>query len=726
MSSKNSSHHTDSDVETHSDKETCDDRESQFSSDHFPHPHADQPILADPQRLHTSSAGVNSLPPRFQEPFASIDEVRKCWQSFAAEASVSYNVMRSTSDRYALECPTAARPAARPAVRPHAAVINVEDFNVADADHDPADIPADIPAILVDSAAGAADAAARIPACGFSFVAREHSRGGTHVTVVAYTPHSEECPCEPRPRGEYVQQCAMDLLKSLGDEQARVAKPKALRQHLRIACGVPRICASVLSVRLQLAKAAYFREDASEFLKLPAFFAEVAAQNPRTTAFVVTNDDDTIKRAFMALGCGIDMLDHCIPVLAVDAAHMKSQHKGIIMSLTAQDGERAVVPLAVAVVFGSESTESWTWFLTACRNHFPQLRTAPQAGRFTVVHDRMKGLIAAHREVFADPFIPDVFCFTHLLRNMKDTFRHQAPTQLFTEAAYATNEEDYNAAINALSPEHRAWVDNIGAGEDDDNVAGGATKWALAWSTRPRYGIMTSNVAESVNSWMESMRSMWPLRLFESWLAHVASKFHKRREEVRGMVDDNGRPLHLPRSSMVKQWGEKKIDARRYEIKPVAEQTWHVQQPSRGFRIVTIAPGTRSCTCGVPLMVGWPCVHVIAVALNQKMVVNQVTEDVFSVASLHRLYSTSADHLLKTVDSSVVIAHDEDQRVLPSVSDMEKKKGRPRSKARIRSRSEQRTSDKQVKCGSCGQLGHNKRRCTADEPQGGPKKRPRK
>jgi len=567
MSSKNSSHHTDSDVETHSDKETCDDRESQFSSDHFPHPHADQPILADPQRLHTSSAGVNSLPPRFQEPFASIDEVRKCWQSFAAEASVSYNVMRSTSDRYALECPTAARPAARPAVRPHAAVINVEDFNVADADHDPADIPADIPAILVDSAAGAADAAARIPACGFSFVAREHSRGGTHVTVVAYTPHSEECPCEPRPRGEYVQQCAMDLLKSLGDEQARVAKPKALRQHLRIACGVPRICASVLSVRLQLAKAAYFREDASEFLKLPAFFAEVAAQNPRTTAFVVTNDDDTIKRAFMALGCGIDMLDHCIPVLAVDAAHMKSQHKGIIMSLTAKDGERAVVPLAVAVVFGSESTESWTWFLTACRNHFPQLRTAPQAGRFTVVHDRMKGLIAAHREVFADPFIPDVFCFTHLLRNMKDTFRHQAPTQLFTEAAYATNEEDYNAAINALSPEHRAWVDNIGAGEDDDNVAGGATKWALAWSTRPRYGIMTSNVAESVNSWMESMRSMWPLRLFESWLAHVASKFHKRREEVRGMVDDNGRPLHLPRSSMVKQWGEKKIDARRYEIK---------------------------------------------------------------------------------------------------------------------------------------------------------------
>ena len=212
-------------------------------------------------------------------------------------------------------------------------------------------------------------------------------------------------------------------------------------------------------------------------MKLPAFFAEVAVQNPRTTAFVVTNDDDTIKRAFMALGCGIDMLDHCIPVLAVDAAHMKSQHKGIIMSLTAQDGERVVVPLAVAVVFGSESKESWSWFLTACRNHFLQLRTAPQAGRFTVVHDRMKGLIAAHCEVFSDPFIPDVFCFTHLLRNMKDTFRHQAPVQLFTAAAYATNEEDYYAAINALSPEHRAWVDNIGAGEDDDNVAGGAAKW---------------------------------------------------------------------------------------------------------------------------------------------------------------------------------------------------------------------------------------------------------
>ncbi|KAH6567135.1 hypothetical protein BASA62_006273 [Batrachochytrium salamandrivorans] len=56
------------------------------------------------------------------------------------------------------------------------------------------------------------------------------------------------------------------------------------------------------------------------------------------------------------------------------------------------------------------------------------------------------------------------------------------------------------------------------------------TKWASAYFPTARYGTVTSNSAESMNSWLEPLRSGSHLNFFNNWLSKVAELMFSRNK----------------------------------------------------------------------------------------------------------------------------------------------------------------------------------------------------
>ncbi|XP_016206183.1 uncharacterized protein LOC107646514 [Arachis ipaensis] len=78
---------------------------------------------------------------------------------------------------------------------------------------------------------------------------------------------------------------------------------------------------------------------------------------------------------------------HCKPFLSVDSAHLYGKYGRVLFIVVAQDRNSNILPIAFAIV-ESESTESWSFFLTNLRHH-----VTPQDG-LLVISDRSQAIKA--------------------------------------------------------------------------------------------------------------------------------------------------------------------------------------------------------------------------------------------------------------------------------------------------------------------------------------------
>ncbi|KAH6599932.1 hypothetical protein BASA50_002673 [Batrachochytrium salamandrivorans] len=64
------------------------------------------------------------------------------------------------------------------------------------------------------------------------------------------------------------------------------------------------------------------------------------------------------------------------------------------------------------------------------------------------------------------------------------------------------------------------------------------TKWASAYFPTARYGTVTSNSAESMNSWLEPLRSGSHLNFFNNWLSKVAELMFSRNKSYNNLSSE--------------------------------------------------------------------------------------------------------------------------------------------------------------------------------------------
>ena len=156
-------------------------------------------------------------------------------------------------------------------------------------------------------------------------------------------------------------------------------------------------------------------------------------------------------------------------------------------------------PLAYAVV-DIENNDNWLWFLRTVHRvieTYAPVFLHPK--KLTFLSDHQKGLLEAVGLVFPDS--PHGYCLKHLEECFRKAFKNADVCSLLWKAARATTQEDFDKAIqdmNAIEPLASQWLQ-----ANADPV-----HWAEIYFEGRRYGHLTSNISESLNSWLLTAREL--------------------------------------------------------------------------------------------------------------------------------------------------------------------------------------------------------------------------
>ena len=101
-----------------------------------------------------------------------------------------------------------------------------------------------------------------------------------------------------------------------------------------------------------------------------------------------------------------------MPLLFVDACHIKNEYNGIILAACSIDGNGQLVPIAYGIA-DIENNTNWNWFMDNLQNSNEII----MENKISFISDQEKGIINATSEVF--PGCQQCFCVKHMEKNVK-------------------------------------------------------------------------------------------------------------------------------------------------------------------------------------------------------------------------------------------------------------------------------------------------------------------
>ena len=147
------------------------------------------------------------------------------------------------------------------------------------------------------------------------------------------------------------------------------------------------------------------------------------------------------------------------------------------------------------------------WFLTAlCTIIDQHVPSFIQDGSLVLLSDRQRGLIDGVESAF--PRIPHGYCLRHLQENFHKKFKNVELRRLLWMAASTVEENVYETALRDMAKINPLSVPWLLEHADPRH-------WAELYFVGKRYGHLTSNIAESLNSWLLKVREMPVLPMFE-------------------------------------------------------------------------------------------------------------------------------------------------------------------------------------------------------------------
>ncbi|KAH0705587.1 hypothetical protein KY290_010277 [Solanum tuberosum] len=194
------------------------------------------------------------------------------------------------------------------------------------------------------------------------------------------------------------------------------------------------------------------------YAKLPSYFHILEATYPGSHIRLHKSEDNRFLYAFVALFTSIKTWEYCKPIVVVDETFLKGAYKGTLLTANTLDAAGSILPLAYAIV-DSENDASWRWFFEQFRDAFGQRL------EMCIVFDRHASIIKATSRVYDE--VPH-FTFEKIDKRIKD------------------------------------YLLNIGY-----------NKWSHMHAEVNRTWMMTSNIAESVNSRTRHVKVLTVLHLLE-------------------------------------------------------------------------------------------------------------------------------------------------------------------------------------------------------------------
>ncbi|XP_058751978.1 uncharacterized protein LOC131625095 [Vicia villosa] len=218
-------------------------------------------------------------------------------------------------------------------------------------------------------------------------------------------------------------------------------------------------------------------------------------------------------------------------VVQVNGTWLYRKYKGTLLLAVAQYGNRNIFPIAFALVEG-ETGDAWIFFLRNLRMH-----VTPQPNIYLISdkHVSIKSAYDNPENGWQYPQSSHVYCIRHITQNFMREIRDKELRKKVVNMGYALTESTYNyyrGVIRMSNMDAFNWVENIPI-----------EKWCRALDRGQRWGQMTTNLAESMNSTLKATRNLpvthWSGQHTFGWVNYL-------REEVmngqKNRVLDNGIP----------------------------------------------------------------------------------------------------------------------------------------------------------------------------------------
>ncbi|KAK6911367.1 Transposase, MuDR, plant [Dillenia turbinata] len=351
---------------------------------------------------------------------------------------------------------------------------------------------------------------------------------------------------------------------------------------------------------------------------LPQYCDQIKRTNPGSIASVYANPaDGCFQRLFISFQASIyGFLNACRPLLGLDRTFLKSKYLGTLLFATGFDGDGALFPVAFGVV-DEENDENWMWFLSELHNLLEM--NTENMPRLTILSDRQKGIVDGVEANFPTAF--HGFCMRHLSDSFRKEFNNTMLVNLLWEAAHALTVIEFEAKvleIEEISQDAAYWIRRIPP-----------RLWATAYFEGTRFGHLTANIVESLNSWILEASGLPIIQMMECIRRQLMTWFNERRE------------TSMQWTSILVPTAERRVAealerARTYQVLRANEAEFEVIS-HEGTNIVDIR--NRCCLCRGWQLYGLPCAHAVAALLSCRQNVHRFTESCFTVATYRKTYS---------------------------------------------------------------------------------------
>ncbi|XP_016206290.1 uncharacterized protein LOC107646628 [Arachis ipaensis] len=339
------------------------------------------------------------------------------------------------------------------------------------------------------------------------------------------------------------------------------------------------------------------------------------------------------------------------------------RYGGTLLLAIAQDGNSNILPIAFALVEG-ENAESWSFFLSNLREH-----VTPQEG-ILVISDRHNGIKAALEAPETGWLPPRAFrayCIRHVAANFALTFKGKDSRRLLVNAAYAKTEAEFyywhNGIKAALEAPETGWlpprafraycIRHVAAnfaltfkGKDSRRLLVNAAyakteaefyywfdimrtenpamcdwanrmeydKWTQHEDGGRRFGHMTTNISECVNSVLKGTRNLPVTSLVKSTYGRLAQLFVVRGQTAAAQLGSG----HEFCQALVKSIDRNLRDSRCFTVtlydRQQSEYTVAETTPTGNFSLGSYRVSLKDhrCDCGHFQVLHYPCCHAIA------------------------------------------------------------------------------------------------------------------
>ncbi|XP_025663425.1 uncharacterized protein [Arachis hypogaea] len=204
----------------------------------------------------------------------------------------------------------------------------------------------------------------------------------------------------------------------------------------------------------------------------------------------------------------------------VDGTHLYRKYKGTLLVAVAQDGNQNIVPIAFALVEG-ETADAWHFFLRNLRMYVVR---KDGVGMISGRHESIRAAVNRSGGDWQPLRAWWMFCIRHIGSNFLRAFKVPHLQKLVVNIGYSRTVEEYNINYKRLEERGEAyarWCDAIGL-----------RHWVLAFDEGHRWGYMTTNLVECINSVLKGARNLPVLALVRATYYRLNELFMRKSAET--------------------------------------------------------------------------------------------------------------------------------------------------------------------------------------------------